>query len=202
MLAVRRPREVRGAASQETVPLEVVERCRRGDEQAWRQLVEATQRDVYTLCYRILQNRDDAADATQDAYVRAWRGLRSFRGESLFTTWLHRVAVNAAISKHRSRGRIRGYEMEGEDVLRDVASSASVESDADVRFDIEALEREIARLSDTYRLPVLLKDVYGLSIEEVAGHLKISPTATKVRLHRARKRLRDALLDTGAGEAS
>src|ERR687896_2584022 len=85
----------------------LIDRCKRGDEDAWAELVEATYREVYTLCLRILGNPDDAAEATQDAYLKVWRGLGGFRGEAQFSTWLYRVASNTAISKHRGRSRRR-----------------------------------------------------------------------------------------------
>ena len=184
---------MRGEASQDAVPADLIERCKQGDEDAWRQLVEATQRDVYTLCYRILRNSDDAAEATQDAYLRAWRGLRSFRGDAQFTTWLYRVAANAALTKHRGRARKRTYETEADELLAGSPASSNVELEVTQRIDLETLERAVGALPDLYRLPVLLKDVYGLSVAEVADRLKISETVAKVRLHRARKQLRERL---------
>lgn len=174
--------------------MELVERCRKGDEQAWSQLVDATYRDVFALCSRVLRDPADAADATQDAYLKAWRGLRSFRGDSMFTTWLYRVAMNAAISKHRARARRRRIEAPADDVvLTRAAGTGSTEAQAGARIDLATLERAVAALPDHYRLPVLLRDVYGRSISEIAAELRISETATKVRLHRARRKLRDAL---------
>ncbi len=179
----------------------LLQRCRQGDQQAWEELVEATHREVYTLCLRILKDPDDAAEATQDAYLKAWRGLKGFRGESMFTTWLYRVATNAAISKHRSRSRRRRHETGAQDeVLTQVAHPASTEGEAGARIGMEDLEKVLAALPDHYRLPLVMKDVYGMDIEEIAKSLKISDTATKVRLHRGRKKLRDMLLPRSEGE--
>lgn len=200
---MRRPKGLPGGDPGEAVDFELIERCKAGDEAAWRHLVEATQRDVYSLCLRILRDPDDAAEATQDTYLKVWRGLGSFRGDALFTTWLYRVAANAALSRQRSRGRRREHETGGEEVLTQVAAAGSVEAEATARIDVRALERCVDALPDHYRSVVLLRDVYGLSIEEIAAHLKISHTAAKVRLHRARKKLKDMMFETtDAGEGS
>lgn len=159
-----------------------------------------TYRDVYTLCLRILKDPDDASEATQDAFLKAWRGLKGFRGDSMFTTWLYRVATNAALSKHRSRTRRRKHEAGAEDeVLAQMASSASTESSAGARIDLVALDKALGELPEHYRSAVLLKDVYGLSIEEIAKELKCSETAAKVRIHRARKRLKEIVYPEEAG---
>ncbi|MDQ4142377.1 MAG: sigma-70 family RNA polymerase sigma factor [Actinomycetota bacterium] len=190
---MRRPSGLPGEDPGETVTAELIERCKAGDEEAWRRLVEATQRDVYTLCLRILRDPEDAAEATQDAYLKVWKGLGSFRGDALFTTWLYRVAANAALSRQRSRKRRRDRETGGEEVLTQVAAAGSVEVEAAARIDVRALEKCVDRLPDHYRSVVLLRDVYGLTLDEIAQQLKISETAAKVRLHRARKKLKDMM---------
>ena len=173
-----------------------MERARRGDEAAWRELVEATHREVYSLCLRILRDPDDAAEATQDAFLKAWRGLKGFRGEAQFTTWLYRVAANAALSKHRSRKRQRSWETEAQDdVLVQIAGADSTAAQAGARVDLARLERALARMPEHYRSAVVLRDVYGMSIGEIASHLGISETAAKVRVHRARKKLKEEMYD-------
>jgi RNA polymerase sigma-70 factor (ECF subfamily) len=189
---VKRPTDNRGESLRETVPSELIDRCRSGDETAWTELVRVTQREVYTLCLRILQNPDDAAEAAQDAYVRAWRGLKSFRGEASFTTWLYRVAANAAISKQRSRKRRRLHEVSSDDEsLALLPSRESVEGRAGARADLEALERALRELPEHYRAALVLRDVYEMSMDEIASHLAISESAAKVRIHRGRKRLKE-----------
>ena len=198
---MRRPRGSPGEDPDEAVSSELIDRCKAGDEAAWRRLVEATQRDVYTLCLRILRDPDDAAEATQDAYLKVWKGLGSFRGDALFTTWLYRVAANTALTKQRSRKRRRERESGGDEVLMQVAAAGSVETEAGARMDVRVLERCVDSLPDHYRSVVLLRDVYGLSIDEIASQLKISETAAKVRLHRARKKLKDMMFaQVGEGD--
>ena len=191
---MRRPSDHRDGTPAERVSEELVERCKQGDERAWSQLVEATYRDVYTLCLRILNDPNDAAEATQDAYLKAWRGLAGFRGDAMFETWLYRVASNSALSKHRSRKRRQSHESGmQDDVLTELPASGSVEATAGARIEVKALEAALARLPEQHRTVVVLRDVYGLSIEEIASQLGISETAAKVRVHRARKRLKDMI---------
>jgi RNA polymerase sigma-70 factor (ECF subfamily) len=185
----------------DVVTQELVDRCRSGDEIAWRDLVEATHRDVYSLCLRILGDPDDAAEATQDAYLKAWRGLKGFRGDSMFSTWLYRVATNAALSKHRSRKRRREHESGADDeVMSQIPSGASTEAAAGAKIDVESLDRALGELPEHYRMAVVLKDVYGLSIEEIAKQMKCSETAAKVRIHRARKKLKEMVFPEGTPE--
>ena len=172
---------------------DLIDRCKAGDEAAWRRLVEQTQGDVYALCLRILRDPDDAAEATQEAYIKVWRGLGSFRGDAMFTTWLYRVASNAAISKQRSRKRKRTHETSGDDALVQLTAPGSTETEAAARMDVRLLEQCIAKLPEHYRSVVILRDVYGLSLDEIGSELKISETAAKVRLHRARKKLKDMM---------
>jgi RNA polymerase sigma-70 factor (ECF subfamily) len=188
-------------AARELVSPELVDRCKAGDEAAWAELVEATHREVYTLCLRILRDPDDAAEATQDAYLKVWRGLKGFRGEAMFTTWLYRVASNAAISRHRSRTRRRSREARVEDaVLTQIAASGSTEDTAGARIEVREVESALASLPEHYRSAVVLRDVYGLTIGEIAKELKISETATKVRVHRGRRKLKDLVYVEEQGE--
>ena len=178
--------------------MDLVDRCKRGDEAAWNQLVEATYRDVYTLCLRILRDSNDASEATQDTYLKVWRNLAGFRGDSAFDTWLYRVATNAALSKHRSRKRRRTHETGVEtEALADVAGSGSVEKAAGARLEVKELEKALAGLPEHYRLAVVMRDVYGLTIEEIAKQMKVSETAAKVRVHRGRKKLKEILTVEG-----
>ena len=178
----------------ELVPADVVDRCKAGDEGAWKELVESTYREVYSLCMRILRDPDDAAEATQDAYLRAWRGLKGFRGDAMFTTWLYRVAANAAISKQRRRSRTWKHEAGAQDDdSMHIASPTTTEQMADARLELRDVEAALAQLPDHYRSAVVLRDVYGLSIAEIARQLGVSETAAKVRVHRGRKRLKEAL---------
>lgn len=195
-----RPNEARIASARTPISADLIDRCKSGDEAAWNQLVETTYRDVYTLCLRILRDPNDAAEATQDAFLKVWRNLAGFRGDAAFETWLYRVASNAALSKHRSRKRRQSHETEVEDeTLGAFAASGSVESTAGARLDLRELDRALGSLPEHYREAVVLRDVYGLSMLEIAKQMKISETAAKVRIHRARKKLKELVYPEGEG---
>jgi RNA polymerase sigma-70 factor (ECF subfamily) len=164
--------------------------------------VQATYREVYSLCLRILKDPHDATDATQDAYVKAWRGLAGFRGDAAFTTWMFRIATNASLSKLRTKKRRLEHEgSSDESVIDRVASPASTEDTVGARIDAHVLEEAIRSLPEQHRVAVVMRDVYGLSTGEVARQLGITETAAKVRVHRARKKLREVLFAAAEEES-
>lgn len=118
------------------------------------------------------------------------------------TTWLYRVAANAAISRYRSRSRRWEYEFRAEDeVLHQIPASTTTAEVAEARLELDVVDRALAHLPENYRLVIVLRDVYGLSLEELAAELGISVVAAKVRLHRARKRLRERVYGAVDAEA-
>lgn len=200
MISVKRPKPVPPSLPLDPVTDELVDRCRSGDEAAWGLLVRATYREVYTLCLRILRDPHDAADATQDAYLKAWRGLAGFRGDAAFSTWMFRIATNAALSKHRSRTRRRSHEADTDDAAMErLPGSASTEDSVAVRLDVQAVASALEALPEQQRVVLVMRDVYGMAMAEIAGGLGITETAAKVRVHRARRRLRDLVFE-GAGD--
>ncbi|HEY7283219.1 MAG TPA: RNA polymerase sigma factor [Actinomycetota bacterium] len=166
---------------------ELLAACRRGDRRAFEELVEITHRRVYSLAFRLTGDRTEAEDVSQEAYLRMFRGLAGFREEAQFETWMHRIVTNCAISMRKRRGRFGDLlAEEPEDVpVPDSTAPALVERDS--------LSRALALLPEGQRIAVLLKDVYGLSCKEIGEELGVGEGAVKVRLHRARKRLRELL---------
>jgi RNA polymerase sigma-70 factor, ECF subfamily len=140
-------------------------------------------------------DRHEAEDVAQESYLRVHRSLRTFRGDSSFRTWLFRIVANAAMSHLRRRGRFGDLGDEADDVLV-LAEPPARESDVDA----DELRRALATLPDAQRVVVLMKDAYGFSCREIAEDMGISEGAVKVRLHRARRRLKDALYGPGSGE--
>ena len=166
----------------------LVEAARRGDQGAFEALVRETHRSVYGLVYRLVGNPDDAADVMQETYLRVWRGLRSFRGDATFDTWVYRVAANAALSHLKKRGR------DPEPV--DPADMAPLEKpvpEPEEPLDVEALERALPKLPAAMRTVIVMKDMYGFSLEEIAKQVGATEGAVKVRLFRARRRLTELM---------
>lgn len=176
---------------------ELIRRARSGDKAAFSRLVRLHQDEVYTLAYRLTGDTHNAADVAQEAFVRAWRSIERFRGDARFSTWLHRITVNVAWTHHARRKR-RAADSVDELSVDPPASGPSPETIAvDAAFGA-TLAEALAELPAGTRTVLVLKDVYDWSHAEIADHLGISVTAAKVRLHRARLRMRDRL----AGEVA
>ena len=157
-------------------------------------LIRGTYSDVYALCRRLLGDSSDAADATQEVYVRVVRSVLGFRGEAAFGSWLHRVTVNVCMTMLRTRGdvRARGQSAGFADaVFDDFQSSGPSTEDRVTQGDLaRRAARALAELSEDAREVVVLRDVQGLSTKETAELLGVSEGAVKVRLHRAHASLR------------
>lgn len=163
-----------------------------GDADAFAALVRSHQNEVYTLALRLVHDRELAADVAQESFVRAWRALPRFRSDARFSTWMHRITVNTALTHIARRKRRHAEpldalyaEPEAEGLSPERAGAA-----ADIRPHLEAA---LGQLSASLRAVVVLKDVYDWSHGEIAEHLGITVTAAKVRLHRGRKALRESL---------
>jgi RNA polymerase sigma-70 factor (ECF subfamily) len=179
----------------------LLSRLRSGEAAAFEELVRVETGRLLAVTRRILPTEEDARDAVQDAFLFAFRSLDRFQGHSRLSTWLHRIAVNAALMRLRTRRRKREepldpllptYLDDGHHAER----FASWEDPADVieRAENKALVRRlIGELPDGYRTVLLLRDIEGLDTEETAKLLETTPNAVKVRLHRARQALRTLL---------
>lgn len=179
---------------------ELVEAARAGDAASFEELVKRTSADTYTLARRLVSDDDDARDVVQDAYLRAYRSIGSFRGDAQFTTWLYRITANCASTHLGRRRRHRHDELDEEVDVPDVKPEHDPQAAADGALLRHQLEDAIAQLPPRLRAVVVLRDIYDLSHAEIAEHLGISESAAKVRLHRARRRLRTQVFPL-AGEA-
>ena len=177
----------------------LVELAQGGDTRAFDELVLRYRDRVFRLCSRILRHDDDAAEAVQDAFLSAFRGLPRFKSESTFSTWLYRIATNASLMKLRRRreGNVsleqsQQPEGEGEPLAIPDWSTQPLDEvlDSELR---EVLGREIESLPANEREVFVLRDVMGESNGDVANELGLSVAAVKSRLHRARLHLRDRL---------
>ena len=169
---------------------ELVEAARHGDEQAFEELVRRTHADTFALARRLVTDPEDAADVTQEAYLRAFKGLRRFRGDAQFTTWMYRITANCA-STHLGRRRRHQHDaLDDEVAVADLAPESDPEMMADAGLLRARLESAVAELPPRLRAVVVLRDIYDLNHAEIAEELGISESAAKVRLHRARRKLR------------
>ncbi|MCQ3809370.1 MAG: sigma-70 family RNA polymerase sigma factor [Acidimicrobiia bacterium] len=170
--------------------------ARRGDRDAFNELVRSTYRDIYSLAYRLTGNRDDAGDVVQDAYVRAYRAIRRFRGDSSFSTWMYRITSNCASTHLSRRTRQRTEELSSDAPIVDLRPEQDPSLRAEAAVLRHHIDRAIRALPERLRQVVVLRDLHDLSHSEIAAELGITTSAAKVRLHRARQRLKAVLQPT------
>ncbi|MEO0576135.1 MAG: RNA polymerase sigma factor [Pseudomonadota bacterium] len=161
-----------------------VSRASAGDARAYEHLYRAHCGQIYALCLRMTANTAEAEDATQDAFIQAWNKLSTFRGDSAFSSWLHRIAVNVVLTHMRKR-------------KREVQQLALVVTDAPSTTEpthaMPDLERAIAALPERARQVFVLAGVYGYTHEQVADTLDVAVGTCKAHLHRARQMLKEHL---------
>jgi RNA polymerase sigma-70 factor, ECF subfamily len=162
--------------------------ARAGDLDAFAELVRRYERRVRSVLARLLDDERDVEEAAQDVFVQAWRNLARYRGDAAFFTWLYRIAVNEALMRRR-RKQVAVAELDEEMI-------GSSELEADEGW----LLGRIRALPDDLRLPLVLRDLEGLSNQEVADVLELSLAAAKSRLHRARMQIRAELEARDASE--
>jgi RNA polymerase sigma-70 factor, ECF subfamily len=180
--------------------LALVQRAKSGDVEAFEELVRRYDRNVFRIAQHITQNREDAEDVVQEAFLKAYNNLGQFQGQSKFYTWLVRIAVNEALMKLRRRRPERTVSLDEEvktednSVPREVADWSPNPEQQYTQSELrDILDRTIHGLPATFRTVFVLRDVEGLSTEETAEALDLSVPAVKSRLLRARLQLRDRL---------
>ena len=170
---------------------DLIARARAGDGRAFEALYRANVGRVYALCVRLEADAARAEELTQDVFVRAWRGLATYRGESAFSTWLHRLAVNVVVSDRRSVVRRNLRLVPNGGAIDEVAEPAVRGGDREL--DAIDLDRAIAGLPPGARAVFVLHDVEGYQHAEIAGMTGIAEGTSKAQLFRARRLLREAL---------
>ncbi len=167
--------------------IETVRRAQQGDSAAFRTLYETHVGRVYAVCLRLAGNSTEAEEHTQDVFVRVWERLGSFRGESAFSTWLHRLAVNEVLQARRAAGRrsARVHFTDEPESLERPRGPAPVPN--------PDLERAVAALPEGARTVFVLHDIEGYQHGEIARLTGIAEGTSKAQLHRARRLLREAL---------
>ena len=173
---------------------ELIRRAQRGDGEAFRQLVEAYQTQVYRLALRMC-GESAADDVTQEAFLAAWRALPDFRGDCRFSTWLYRLTTNAGIDWLRREKRYRSTDDVTELELPDDAPSP--QEQAEQSETQSAVRRALSRLSEEHRQVLLLRVVQQMSYDEIAQALSLESGTVKSRISRARRQLREILLRQG-----
>ncbi|MBO5555660.1 MAG: sigma-70 family RNA polymerase sigma factor [Oscillospiraceae bacterium] len=182
---------------------EVIRRVQNGDANAYEALVTAYEKNVYNLALRMTGNAQDAEDMAQEAFLKAYNSLDSFRGDSKFSVWLYRIVSNVCLDflrrqKRRPATSLSVEDDEGEDVQLDIPDdSQSPQELLERKLTREAVRQGLAQLPEEQRQILLLREIQGLSYEEIGLALSLEPGTVKSRIFRARKRLCAFMLADG-----
>ncbi len=178
---------------------ELVRAAAGGDTEAFARLVRTYENKIYSLAFRMCGSADDASDIAQEAFLAAWRGLPSFRGDSGFATWLYRLTSNAAIDYLRRQKKQRGdMSLDDEELGLDAVDTGPGPQDAAERTEVRSVVAAgLQELSEGHRQVLVLREIQGLSYEEIADVLEVDLGTVKSRISRARSALRKILLQKG-----
>ena len=173
----------------------IIARARRGDADAFEQLVTSYRDQVFRLALRMCGNAADADEAAQETFLAAWKGLPNFRGDSQFSTWLYQLTTHAAIDLMRREKR----QIAAEDITEVSAPDPAPgpQQQAEQSETRQAVRDAMAQLSPEYRQIVVLRFLQELSYEEIGAVLKLPPGTVKSRLNRAKSQLKDILSKRG-----
>ena len=173
-----------------------IERILRGETAAFRELVERHKHYAFTVALRILNSREEAEEAAQDAFVRAYNALATFNREAKFSTWLYRIVINCALTVQQKR-KMKTEDLENAQILRESNDVADALKQKEQR---NFIERSLKLLSPDDVTMITLFYLKENSLEEIAESIGIETNTVKVKLHRARKRLAEAMQNMMKGE--
>ncbi|HUI31356.1 MAG TPA: sigma-70 family RNA polymerase sigma factor [Candidatus Acidoferrales bacterium] len=178
---------------------DLINSARAGDKIAFGKLIRKYEKTIYSFAFKICRDKEKAEEAMQETFINAYRGLKSFSGKSKFSTWLYRIVTNNCLMMHRKKSHEPLISFEDSELLREtgeleVPHWGETPHDAVLNNELkEILDKAIQKLPLEYRIVFVMRDVDGLSTEEVGNTLKLSVPAIKSRLHRARLFLRNEL---------
>ena len=178
---------------------ELIARLQKRDEAAFEELIRQYEKKVYTLCFRMCGNSEDAEEAAQDAFLALWRGIDRFRQESSLSTWIYRLATNACIDTLRRRKKQSGsVPLDDEELFVDaVDTSPQPQETVEHRETQKLLQEGLSALPEEYRKVLILREIEGLSYTEIAESASIELGTVKSRISRGRSLLRNLLSGNG-----
>lgn len=178
---------------------ELIARLQKRDEAAFEELIRQYEKKVYTLCFRMCGNSEDAEEAAQDAFLALWRGIDRFRQESSLSTWIYRLATNACIDTLRRRKKQSGsVSLDDEELFVDaVDTSPQPQETVEHREAQKLLQEGLSTLPEEYRKVLILREIEGLSYTEIAESASIELGTVKSRISRGRSLLRNFLSGNG-----
>lgn len=183
---------------------EFIKRSKSGEIEAFEELVLRYEKRVYTIAYRYMGNREDASDLAQEALIKVYKNLKKFRGESSFSTWLYRIVANVCRDALRKRAGKKEASLDSpistsEGELKREVEDTSPTPDIllEQREQADYIQEMISRLDPKYRVVIVMREIQGFTYEEIASQLGCSLGTVKSRLSRARKILRDSIVEDG-----
>lgn len=178
---------------------ELIARLQKRDEAAFEELIRQYEKKVYTLCFRMCGNSEDAEEAAQDAFLALWRGIDRFRQESSLSTWIYRLATNTCIDTLRRRKKQSGsVSLDDEELFVDaVDTSPQPQETVEHRETQKLLQEGLSALPEEYRKVLILREIEGLSYTEIAESASIELGTVKSRISRGRSLLRNFLSGNG-----
>jgi RNA polymerase sigma-70 factor (ECF subfamily) len=190
-------RRAEPASNDDPLERETVRQAQLGDAGAFERLYRRYNRRVYALCLRMTRNQADAEDLTQEAFLQVFRKIQTFRGESAFFTWFHRLTVNVVLMSLRKRKSIEvsldAHDEQGGDSSVRVPEAGAPDPCLSGLFDRENLNRALSCLPTGYKRALVLHDVFGYEHNEIAAAFEFSVGNSKSQLHKARERMRSLL---------
>lgn len=181
----------------------IIEKVLGGDANAFEELVLKYEKTVYNLALRMVGDRDDASDMTQEAFIKAYGSLSSFRGDSKFSVWIYRIATNVCLDFLRSKSRKQQVSLtvsddDDEDAQLDIPDpKADPEQQLMQKISMQSVEEGLKTLPDKQRQILVMRELGGMSYAEIGKALSLEEGTVKSRIFRARKRLCTFLLDSG-----
>jgi RNA polymerase sigma-70 factor (ECF subfamily) len=178
-----------GAVPSPTEESALLRRAQAGDDEAFAVIVQRFWRKAFWTAYDVLYDHDRAQDVAQEAFVKVHRAIRTYDLDRDFASWLHRIVLNLAIDHKRRKQRDRTVATDRVEEIVDARKSTV--SDAERRATVESVETILAAMPEKYRIPLTMKDIDGLSVEEIARILDLSYSTVRWRLHKARAQFRE-----------
>lgn len=176
---------------------QMIEKINRGNQQAFTKLVSLYEKSVYRICYRFFGNEEDSLDATQEVFVKIFRAFNRFEGRSSLKTWIYRITANTCISiankkKREKDGLLQNLLQWWSDRKQDTPEEEVIGRETRL-MNQKMVNKKIAALPEAYRMPIVLKDMEGLSLERIAEILEIPTGTVKSRINRGRRMLQESL---------
>ena len=179
----------------------LIQKSQQGDMDAFEQLLLCYEKKVYTIAYKYMGNAEDASDLAQEALIKAYQSIGTFRGESSFATWIGRITANRCLDELRKRKRLQTtsldeeLELEEGSVQKEIASEKDTPEQHTIRQEtVQYVQQKLAQMREEYRLVLVLRELEGHSYEDIAEMLNCSLGTVKSRISRARNYLKELVL--------